>query len=81
MPKPILPENAPPEESKTQALVRRLCLKLSQGEIQRRTQIPQSRLSRWAGGEVPDSVDDVFKLQQLEHDLEVAAKPNPIQAE
>jgi transcriptional regulator with XRE-family HTH domain len=43
---------------------------LSQTEISRRTGIPQPRLSRWEGGEVPDAADDALKLAAL-----VAALP------
>lgn len=56
--------------SPTQALIKRLTDRgLSQLEIERRTKIPQPRLSRWANGEVPDAADDVFKLQALESQL------------
>jgi len=38
---------------------------LTQCEIQRRTGIPQSRISRWAAGAVPTGAHDALKLQAL----------------
>jgi transcriptional regulator with XRE-family HTH domain len=43
---------------------------LSQTEIHRRTDIPQSRLSRWENGEVPKGADDALKLDALLKELE-----------
>lgn len=53
------------------AIIKRLrAAGLTQLEIQRRTGIPQPRLSRWEAGRAPDAADDVLKLAQL--DTEVA---------
>ena len=38
---------------------------LSQTEISRLTGIPQSRLSRWEGGDSPRGADDALKLRDL----------------
>lgn len=45
---------------------------LSQAEIQRRTSIPQSRVSRWANGMAPDAADDALRLQALLLEIEAA---------
>lgn len=52
--------------STTTTIIKRLrAAGLSQSEISRRTGIPQPRLSRWEGGEVPDAADDALKLAKL----------------
>ena len=38
---------------------------LSQSDIQRLTNIPQPRLSRWEAGGAPAGADDALKLQAL----------------
>lgn len=38
---------------------------LSQTEIERRTDIPQSRVSRWENGEAGTGADDALKLSAL----------------
>lgn len=43
---------------------------LSQLEIERRTKIPQPRLSRWASGDVPKSADDALILARLRAEVE-----------
>jgi len=59
--------------SETTELIKRLRASgLSQSEISRRTGIPQPRLSRWEGGEVPDAADDSLKLQALVVALDVS---------
>jgi transcriptional regulator with XRE-family HTH domain len=58
----------------TTELVKRLRQRLSQSEITRRTGVPQSRISRWEAGEVPQSADDIFKLQELDAQLEADKK-------
>lgn len=61
-------------ESPTQQLLCRLKDKgLSQVEIVRLSGISQSRISRWERGEVNESADDIFKLQQIERDIDTAA--------
>lgn len=40
-------------------------LSLSQTEIEKRTGIPQSRISRWGSGEVGTGADDALKLSEL----------------
>lgn len=42
---------------------------ISQSEIQRRTGIPQPRLSKWARGKVPSGADDALKLKALADEL------------
>lgn len=64
-----------------QALVLRLLNvhNLSQGEIKRKTGIPQTRVSRYSYGKVPQGANDVFKLIELEKDLEAqAAEEAPV---
>jgi predicted XRE-type DNA-binding protein len=52
--------------SETAALIRKLQQSgLTQTAIGAMTGIPQPRLSRWAAGEVPASVDDALKLKAL----------------
>lgn len=52
--------------SKTTELIKRLRESgMSQTEMARLTGIPQPRLSRWEGGEVPDAADDALKLAAL----------------
>jgi predicted transcriptional regulator len=46
---------------------------LSQGQVDRETGIPQTRVSRYARGHVPRGADDVFKLIELEKRLEKQA--------
>lgn len=57
--------------SGTTDLVRRIRARgLTQTEIERRTGIPQPRLSRWeAGKEVPVGADDALRLAHLEAEL------------
>ena len=63
--------------SETTEVIKRLRGRgLSQSEISRRTGIPQPRLSRWEGGEVPDAADDALKLRALDESL----PPEPAQA-
>lgn len=51
---------------------------LTQTEIARKTGIPQPRLSRWAAGEVPASVDDVLRLARLhEQVVDMGGKAAP----
>lgn len=38
---------------------------LSQTEIASRLKIPQPRISRWEGGEVPSAADDALALSRL----------------
>lgn len=55
---------------------------LTQTEIARRTGIPQPRLSRWAAGEVPASVDDVLRLAQLHGQIvDVSRRSGPAAVE
>jgi transcriptional regulator with XRE-family HTH domain len=49
---------------------------LSQTEISKRTGIPQSRLSRWENGGVPDAADDALKLKALVEGLGFMAEPS-----
>jgi len=42
---------------------------LSQTEIASRLKIPQPRISRWEGGEVPAAADDALALSRLLTDL------------
>lgn len=42
---------------------------LSQTEIERRTGISQSRISRWESGDVAAGADDALKLIELEAEL------------
>lgn len=67
--------------SDTTSIIKRLrALGLSQSEISRRTGIPQPRLSRWEGGEVPDAADDALKLAELIRSLK-KARPTPSKVE
>lgn len=68
---------APP--SQTQALLLRLRDKygMTQDEIQAKSGVPQARVSRWMRGLVPDSVDDVHRLQDLERQMELELKVKP----
>jgi transcriptional regulator with XRE-family HTH domain len=62
--------------STTTELIRELrARKLSQTEISRLTGIPQPRLSRWEGGEVPDAADDALKLLALRDRLAAESAP------
>jgi predicted transcriptional regulator len=65
------PDPATQATGPLQALVLRLIHEhgLSQGQIGRAIKAPQSRLSRYARGQVPPALDDVFKLQDLERRL------------
>ena len=57
--------------SDTNTLLKRLRGRgLSQLEIQRRTGIPQPRLSRWETKGVPDAADDALRLAALEAELQ-----------
>lgn len=47
---------------------------MSQGEISRRTGVPQSRICRWEAGRTPDSADDALKLAELAKKLAKQAK-------
>jgi transcriptional regulator with XRE-family HTH domain len=60
--------------SETTGLIKTLRdLGMSQTDISKRTGIPQPRLSRWEGGEVPDAADDSLKLAALVRELQEAA--------
>lgn len=77
--RPFRPAPAPDPTAKPgplQALVLRLLNEhgLSQGQIDRKIGVPQSRVSRYARGKVPPALDDVFKLQELEQQLIDAKK-------
>ena len=62
--------------SDTTSIINRLrAAGLSQSEISRRTGIPQPRLSRWEGGEVPDAADDALKLAKLDKAMKVKGRP------
>lgn len=67
--------NHTPSPGPTQALLLRLREKhgMSQDEIAGAADMTQARVSRWMRGLVPDSVDDVFRLQELERKMEAAA--------
>ena len=68
--------------SDTTSIIKRLRASgLSQSEISRRTGIPQPRLSRWEGGEVPDAADDALKLQKLAAKVKPSKRPAEEQAE
>lgn len=73
-----------PDVGPVQALLLRLQYnhRLRQEDIEELTKIPQGRVSRWSRGQVPSSVDDVFKLIELEQRLEAeaAAKPTKTKA-
>jgi transcriptional regulator with XRE-family HTH domain len=67
--------------STTTDLLKRLrARKLSQAEIQRRTGIPQPRLSKWEKGEAPVGADDALKLAALEAELIAAESADPAPA-
>ena len=52
--------------SETSEIIKELrAMNLSQSEISRRTGIPQPRISRWEGGDVPTGADDAMKLSRL----------------
>ena len=60
--------------SPTQALIKQLRQSgMSQTEIARLTDIPQPRLSKWEGGEVPESADDALKLAALVKERQLPA--------
>ncbi len=62
-----------PKASATQALIKRIRARgLSQKEIERRTGIPQPRLSRWEAGDVAAGADDALQLAALDRELEAA---------
>lgn len=53
---------------------------LAQMDIRRRTGIPQSRLSKWEGGQVPAAADDALKLQALLSSLEAEDRGGEVHA-
>ena len=58
--------------SKISEIIKRLRaspLSLSQTEIEKRTGISQSRISRWENGDVAAGADDALKLVELEKSL------------
>lgn len=59
----------------TSVLHRLKALGLTQVEINRRTGIPQPRLSRWAAGSVPPGAEDALKLKGLLDGIEAGAPP------
>lgn len=70
------------ENSLTVALITRLLSRgLSQCELERRSGVPQSRISRWNAGKGATSTDDVLKLAALDQKLaeEEAAMPKATQ--
>ena len=63
--------------SKISEIIKRLRAEpfsLSQTEIEKRTGISQSRISRWENGDVAAGADDALKLIELETELQ---KPPP----
>lgn len=84
---PFQPAPGPAPDAKlgpVQTLILRLLGQhgLSQGQIERLTGIPQTRVSRYSLGKVPKGADDVFKLIELERELAAkqTAAPAPTQA-
>lgn len=62
--------------SKISEIIKRLRAEpfsLSQTEIEKRTGISQSRISRWENGDVAAGADDALKLVELETELQKAA--------
>lgn len=65
-------------DSPVAELVRRIMVVhgLKQEDVARRADMRQAKVSRWSRGFVPDSADEVIRLQQLERvlDAEKAAR-------
>lgn len=62
--------------SKISEIIKRLRAEpfsLSQTEIEKRTGISQSRISRWENGDVAAGADDALKLVELETELQKTA--------
>ena len=63
----------------TATLIRELRARgMTQGEIGRRTRIPQPRLSKWGAGQVPRVADDALRLRELLDNLEAGTLTPPL---